>query len=51
MVATPATVFMFFRRADYVAVISRMALWKVRPRTWTKKLMVLPARFRCGQRQ
>jgi hypothetical protein len=34
MVATAAAVFVFSRRADYAAVISRMALWKVRPRTW-----------------
>ena len=31
-----------------VAVIWRMASWKDKPRTWTKKSMALPARLRKG---
>ena len=35
----------------YVPVMARMASWKLIPKTWTNRSMVLPARFRSGQRQ
>ncbi len=35
----------------YGSMIWRMASWKLRLRTWTKKSMALPSRLRGGQRQ
>ena len=39
------------RRVFYDAMILVMASWKDRPRIWQKKSIVLPLKFRSGQRQ